>query len=521
MLLLADPRFQSMPTAVFHAAVVDTEVELGLQELREVAAGQSARCLLVEFTEDAPLELPESSGPIRNLTATAGFTQVLAGPVRTQAEYGMRQATAQTAVGAARLADGVADVMGRLRPAAEKPEDNTHWIIPTAVSILIPILVALIVTTVFLQQGNVAEFNRLRREMRDTVALASDAPSENVQRAYYNQALFLAAEADNIRLGDTEITRLRQEVQLALDRLDGVSRLNTTLLASLPEEAGLTAVALGDEESGDIYALDGARNILFSYPTEANYANFQAEPSQVFFGGQAIGGHIVGKMSDIMWRPQGANVTNAGITALDTRGALLAFYATMANRRAVPLDLASQWRTPTRISQFNERLYILDAGAGQIWRYYPSGDDFQLLSDGAAVPFDASVDLSTAVDFAIVQEDGSIIMLYQDGGLRRYASGRPIWAEADLPSGGLEQPLIAPVAVNMVGQGLNSSIFVLDPGTARLLQFSVGGTLLAQYRAGDEHGRELFSRATDFAIAEDPLRIFITADNQLYLVSNN
>ena len=519
MLLLADPRFQHMPTAVFHPVLVDTEVEIGLDELRDVATDQSIRCLLVEFTEDAPLELPESSGPIRNLTATAGFTQVIAEPLRAQAEYGVRQATANTAVGAARLADGVADVMGKLRPASAPEEDPTHWAIPTAVAIIIPIIVALIFTSVFFQQGNVAEFSGLRREMRDTLTLAADAPTEASERAYYNQVLFLATEADKIRPFDNEVNLLRQEAQLALDRLDKISRLESTPLAALSEEAMLTAVVLGEADDGDIYVLDEAQNFVFRYQTDANYSNFNPEPTRVLFGGQAVGSHVVGQMQDMLWRSPGPNVTTAGLVVLDTRGALLSFYPELENRRATPLDLASEWRMPTRINTFNERLYILDASVGQIWRYYPSGEDLQILSDDVAVRFDESVDLSTAVDFDIIQEDGSVLMLFGNGGLHRYASGRPMWTEADLVSGGLDQPLIAPHAIKMVGQGLNSSLFVLDPGSARLLQFSVGGTMLAQYRVADEHGRELFARATDFAIAENPLRIFVTADNQLYLVT--
>lgn len=519
MLLLADTRFQQMPTAVFHPVLVDTEVEIGLEELRDVAAEQSARCLLVEFTEDAPLELPESSGPIRNLTATAGFTQVIAEPLRVQAEYGVRQATANTAVGAARLADGVADVMGKLRPAPAPEEDRIHWSIPAGVAIIIPIIVALIFSSVFFQQGNVAEFSRLRREMRDTLTLAAEAPTETGQRAYYNQVLFLAAEADNIRPFDNEVTQLRQEAWLALDRLDNISRLEATPLAALSEAASLTAVTLGDPTQGDIYVLDEAQNLVLRYATDANYSNFNAEPTRVLFGGQAIGSHVVGQMQAMLWRPQGSNVTDDGLAVLDTRGALLSFYPALENRRAVSLGFASEWRTPTSLKDFNERIYILDAAVGQIWRYFPSGDDFQILSDDVAVRFDETVDLSTAVDFDIVQEDGSVLLLFGDGGLHRYASGRPMWTEADLVSGGLTQPLVAPRRVKMVGQGLNSSLFVLDPGSARLLQFSVGGTLLAQYRTADEHGRELFARATDFAITEAPLRIFVTADNQLYLVT--
>ena len=45
-----------------------------------------------------------------------------------------------------------------------------------------------------------------------------------------------------------------------------------------------------------------------------------------------------------------------------------------SDTRAVPLGLASDWRFPRAITTFDERLYVLDIGAGEIWKYFPDGD---------------------------------------------------------------------------------------------------------------------------------------------------
>ena len=76
--------------------------------------------------------------------------------------------------------------------------------------------------------------------------------------------------------------------------------------------------------------------------------------------------------------------------------------------------------------------------------------------------------------------------------------------------------LVAPVAVKIVGRGLGSSIFILDPGSDRLVQISLGGTYLAQFKVEDEDGEELLGKASDFAVASDPYRVFIVADDILY-----
>jgi hypothetical protein len=48
------------------------------------------------------------------------------------------------------------------------------------------------------------------------------------------------------------------------------------------------------------------------------------------------------------------------------------------------------------------------------------------------------------------------------------------------------------------------------------VQISRAGTVLAQYRAATEDGMELFNDITDFAVAESPLRLFVTTPTALY-----
>jgi hypothetical protein len=79
--------------------------------------------------------------------------------------------------------------------------------------------------------------------------------------------------------------------------------------------------------------------------------------------------------------------------------------------------------------------------------------------------------------------------------------------------------MVSPVSLKIAGEGLVSSLFVLDPGSQRILQFSIGGTFLAQYKAHDELGRELLGRASDFAVLQDPLRLVVAAGDGVYLIN--
>jgi len=65
---------------------------------------------------------------------------------------------------------------------------------------------------------------------------------------------------------------------------------------------------------------------------------------------------------------------------------------------------------------------------------------------------------------------------------------------------------------------LNSSVYVADPASDRIIQLSLGGTFLAQYKASDEAGNELFGQITDFTVAGNPFRIVVVTSDGVYSV---
>lgn len=535
MLLLADPSMVALPTAAIQPALVDTEVEIGLNELQDLVGKGSARLLLVEFSDEPPLEFPEADRAPRRLSASKLLEALPTNPLpqresgeplvnREQVEQSARQATAQAAMGLARFTGGLSRMLKTLRPPRDPQEPPVNVALYATLAILIPILVAAIVTSVFLQRGRVAEFSQLRQEIDQTLIQAQAAEDEPSQRTYYNQVLLLAARADTIRPADPTIASQRNSATNALDRLDNVTRLTAALLYTYPETSNLTALALRPPYNlnGDIFVLDSGASQVLRHTSDPLTLAFTAEqPERILFSGQVVQSHTVGQVVSLMWRPRGTSVTRDGLAMLDSRGQLITYYTNFGETRATPFGLASNWRTPLSMKGFNERVYVLDSDAQQVWRYYPEGDALQIQEDAPAIEFVDPPNLSLAVDFAINQEDGSVLMLYSDGHLRRFANGRAIWTEADLATGGLTSPLLSPTHIKLVGQGLNSSLFVLDPTSGRIIQLSLGGTLLTQYRVRDAQGLELLTRATDFAVAEDPLRVFITTPTELYVATLN
>jgi hypothetical protein len=549
MLLLADPRIAHLPSHALSPALVDTELDLGLDELKETIGSNSGRLLLVEFTDESLGGLPIVSKPVlkkgritlpktkvkKTVVAAAAMpaqpvregqassvvpdsnTQDLGDAVETTA----RHAASQSALGLAFLTGWSADLMLRLRPPVEESEDGAHWALPAVLAIIIPLIVAVIVSGVYLQRGRVRQVAELRQEMSQSLVLAQDAGGDNdLAWQHYTQLVALAAEAEELRPGDPGVAEMRRKALIALDQLDGVTRLTANPFFTYDRSTDLSTVMLPGEFNSGIYTLDGANSIVYGHKTDESFTTLTSdEPETLGFSGQAIGTHVVQELVDIVWRPSGAQVENDGVAMLDNGGALVSYYPGSTETRAVTLGLSSEWQNPVSMTQYSERLYVLDPASAAIWKYFPQEEGFVVDPAERLLTLNADVDLANAIDIDLYSEDGSLLVVYGDGRIRYYdtRSGRVQWDETELLESGLSTPLQNPVAAKLIGKGLNASIFLLDAGNGRVIQVSRLGTVLAQYRATDDRGQDAFVGGSDLAVAELPLRIFVTAGNTLYL----
>ncbi len=552
MLLLADPRISHLPSHALSPALVDTELELGIVELREAVGDATGRLLLVEFTDEPmgsygpvakpvisrgritlPLGLGSRSTkekvilpahPVRETTgelATGAQPPGDAADLAETIEVTARQAVSSSASGLSRATAWTADAMERIRPPGKERADGPHWAVPTLLAILIPVLVALVVSSVYLQRGRVQQVTQIREAMSEALVLAQESTADPAQaRLHYEQILSLADQAEELRPGDASVVEISRLALLAIDELDGVTRLSARPFHTFGNTTELDAVAIRDDFTGGIFVLDSANSVVYSLDTDEAYETvLSEEPQTLSFGGQSIGTHVVQELVDIMWRPSGLQVERDGLAMLDSGGALVTHYPTAEEVRSTPLGLSSEWQEPRAISQFAERLYILDPAAEVIWKYFPQEEGFEVEEGERILFLSDDVDLRAAADIDLYGEDGSLLLTYADGRVRYIdtSSGRVQWDENDLLQSGLSAPLQMPVAGRIIGRGLNASIFILDAAAGRVIQTSRLGNVLAQYRATDDRDRDIFTGATDLAVAETPLRIFVTNGNQLYL----
>lgn len=570
-LLLMDPRLSYLPTSAFVPALVQARGNRRVEGLTSLLAQQSARLILVEFREGvrpkqvadeptitlgpliAPARAPvrdpeyivdEIRAHRRRMLHTIAQRERAATGAAAEAEAASpadiddideeeneaeptaggsgltrtaRQGAASVIGGLSRLTGGLARLLARLREpgSQEEPEMPAERAVAAMLAIIVPILIAVIVAGVYIQRGEVSRLAELRLESKVALDNGQQAERNNEDaRPYYLQVLRLADEADVIRPDDPEIGRLRRQASSALDRLQGITRLTGQTMYQFGDSAELTSLVL--RPGGGVYILDSANNRLQYLPTDDTYMLApEVTPEQLLTTNDVVASHVVGKIVDLLWRPQGLAVSQDGVAALDASGAIVTYHPAFVTRRAAPLDLASQWRQPSAMAAYLERIYILDPATAQIWRYLPNGDGFTIESGYQSIVLN---DVAQAVDMSFY-EDGSIILAYQNGHVRRYDSGRELWNETTLLNNGLSTPLVAPRAVKVSGSGLNSSIFIADPGSARIVQVSLAGVVLAEYKATTEDGQELFSQVDDFAVLETPLRLLVVGGRNLLLAS--
>jgi len=582
MMLLADPRLAYLNGATLAPALVGAEIESGLEALIDLLHDDTAQLLLVEFADEVPSTLPVTfqhsrqrpsgthslPGATRKIAPPAATTPTPPTPVATSVatppptpvttpvatsrrgrlpipqregqpplpatadvappaaaddaaplEVGVRRAASTSARGLSRVLGWLAALVGRLGGRPAEGEPAISWALPAMIAVVVPVFVAAVVTSVYLQRGNNEQVAGIKEQMVQEILLAESAPEASAEaRDHYGTVLLLAAEAEALHPGDVEVGGMRADAREALDRIDGVTRMAAEVFYAYDEGVNLTGIALGAEEGG-VAVLDSAGNRVLLHPTDIAFRQQTAEePTTVAFDGQAVGTEIVGPILDLLWLPGSAAETRDSITLLDRTGTLFSYYPNLGDIRAIRLGNSGAWLDPAAMATYLDRLYVLDRGAGQIWKFF-ADQNYTQAADDPAIFFSAQMGLDTAVDFDLYSEDGSLVVIYADGRIRYYdtRSGRVQWDENTLRQNGLTSPLVAPAAVKLVGRGLNASIFVLDPGSSRLVQLSRGGTLLTQYRLLDNAGNDVLSEASDFAVTDAPLRLFVAAGNRIYV----
>ena len=445
---------------------------------------------------------PQKSTPIANKrqsepvgspqpVALATSSEAVAEPVPPISEIAAE--TAQNATRAGRKAVGGAAsflgtltrvlgiILDRLLPEPDENGPRIPTMLAAAVAILIPVVIVFAVVAINFAQVDVTNFETMVSAVVRDADQAQAIPLTDVNHAKTAWLGVLQridqVESSTGRTGDATLEQIRGHAQGVLDNYSKVTRRTATAMREFTDAAKLVGPIVQGGTS--MYTLDLNADAIYRDTLNPSKNTVETRNTQpVVQQGQAVGTHTVKQMVDIIWLPEGGVTRTNVIAALDTQGILITYSPTFAPAESQVLQGAERWVKPVAVASWQRRLYMLDPGANQIWRYIDSGDSYP---DPPEPYFDNDVDLQKAVDLAI-DTTGNVYVLFSDGKLKRYTTGsEQIFTFNGMPDGGLKSAS----AMFLDTDSPLPAIYIADPLDQSVYKVTLSGTFLYRFRATD------------------------------------
>jgi hypothetical protein len=370
-------------------------------------------------------------------------------------------------------------------------------------------ILALVVIVVLLAQRTFGESERLTsliNQAKEEIRLAQNAIDSAEARTHWESVLDLADQATVLQPENLEIRELQLQAHDAIDKIDGVVRLEPELLGSLGAGRVPRQMIVYGRSA---FVLDPDAGWVSGLPFDGADAGVLEGPSTLVRTGDEISGGTVASLIDLTWVEPGGERQTSGLVILEERGVLLSYDPAWGSESGSPqltrTFLGTQPEgTAKAVGSWEGRFYVLDVTAPQIWRYEPRGDAYpdppeRYFTDPS------SVSLGDAVDMAI---DGNIYVLHSDGTVSKFLRGDSLSFEVrDVPDGFNEA-----VALAVDPESQSGVVYIADRGNQRVVVLGPDGAFLAQLRA-----EGFFDGLEALTVDEAAGRLYVFSNGQLYV----
>jgi hypothetical protein len=496
-LILSDASLTEMDIAKLKTSLATGDISDVLTGLKEITVPQ-VTLMAIEFvppdapspdtvkdmrsSSRAPDATPAASAPAAPATTTTPDAPASVRPPRQPRGLPrqVERSSGKAALLLSRALGGANHLFDRIIPP---PEDGGRgWLrasTATGIAVLIPIVIVLLVLAMGVGGTGQSEFELCVENAGETAAIARGIASSDVQGtlAAWNAVLSVVDRCNAIRAGDPAMTALTNEAQVVIDALFLVERRSTRLVASFTN-ATLTQVVL---QGLDLYTLDAQNQLVYrvSLPQDGRPAvPSSGEPIPSMRLGAVVGQFQIGELIDIAWSEE-----TTQIIALDRNGVLIQCSPRFLQSCDAQQLLANErWISPTRMTLWQGRIYLLDPGANQVWRYDSSGGVY------ATSPIEYFAgenrpDITQAVDFGI-DGAGVVYVLTQNGQMTKWVSGQPTpFAYANFPEG---QQLTDATAMYLNADPIAQGLYLVSRSSRTIYETTLAGTWSYSYRAANE-----------------------------------
>ena len=519
MLFLSDASLDDLDDGALRQITASKDIESSLNNLREVASDFTA-AMVIQFVvplseeEEAAQRATEEAAAVQ----AAQTVQRASVPVAAvqppsplpkagrDADVGgfLRGGLRQGALGVVSTAESLRTFVERVVPEDAGVGRRLSVGMQTAIAIVIPIVVALLTTGVYIARGQASQYSALVSGAVSELDLARAAGADQAAaRPHWETAVFLLDQAEQLRPDDPTVAQLRSEAAAALDFYDDVTRAPLTPLREYAVGSQLRGPIV---QGTDLYLIDTTSDALYrEMLDETGHSVLGREPEIIARQSESVGGQTVGGLIDLVWMSEGGAPQRNVLAVLTTNGLLLSYSPTWA-LHATLLPGGLEMKEPRAIAIYAGNFYVLDAGANQIWRYEVVGDSYSDLP----MPYFSETfpDLTGAIDMDI-DVNGNVFVLFLDGTLNKYFGGR----QEDFALQGLPQPSAQPSALFIDRNPFSPAFYITDPGAERLYQTTTTGVFSRNYKASE--GRMLLALSGVFSDGGTN-SMYLTAGNVLY-----
>lgn len=423
------------------------------------------------------------------------------------------RAVGVAAVGAANILEGAGGLVEKVLP-----EGEGRRFIPAplmaAIALLMPVAVVILVVAMWLGGTGQSEFDQCVSEANRAAELARGIISSDVTGtlAAWNAVALVVNRCEQLRAGDPMMGALMREARSILDALLAIDRRPTTVVDTLPS-ARLTRGVL---QGQDLYVLDDANDLVYRITlTEDGRGMVEGtrQPIAAMRRNSPVNQFTVGDIFDIGWAEDGAGVSQGNvIAALDRNGVLIDCPPRfLQNCNAQRLNIET-WVNPVAMTFWQGRLYVLDPGANQLWRYDPSGSAFP----NAPLEYftgEGRPNLTGAVDFGI-DNPGAVYILFENGVVVKFTGGRQEnFAFANFPE---TQPMNRANAFSLNPNPPRQGMYFADAFSRTIFETTMAGTFVGSYRALDE---DAFAQLGDVVVDTSKQLVYALSGNTIHVFS--
>lgn len=520
-MVLADAPLADIPMDKIREAVTASDITHVLAGLKE-AVGAQVTLLAVEFvTPETPSPVAaseaESTAKVPLALETVATGSVPTAPVSAKEpgpslEVRTRNGLRTAALGSARVLQGTSHMLDRVAPPQQDgapARKGLRALTATGLAVLIPVAIVVLVLVLWLGGTGESEFELCVQEAMQTGQVARGIPSSDVSGtlAAWSAVMLVIDRCNGIRPNDPTLQGLTREAQGVIDSLSKIDRREARRITSFPNALLKQALLQGL----DLYVLDSQNNWVYRVTLTANGLDVVPGTQQLIPAmrrNATVGEFRVGDIVDIAWS---ADTTQ--IVALDNKGLLISCSPRfLQSCDAQQLLAPERWVSPAAIMFWQGRLYILDPGANQIWRYEPSGGTYATVPNeyfaGESRP-----PLQAAVDFSI-DDKGNIYVLSNSGEMTKWRGGSATpFAFVNFPS---DPPMTSADAMFLNSDPTAQGLYIVSRAARTIYETTLAGTFTASYRAFNEADFTLISGVV--ADAGQGL-IYVLSGNSVFAIS--